>query len=133
MKSKRGAGLGSQLLVQHGPSGPWGLQCSPEAATGLWFTESQGSATWGSTCKAPMRLLGSQLSTQEIGSRFCHLFTNNGKGKSAAIMQSIQFINILPWITGQPFTGSLMSSPEIRHVPVERILNEAVYAPIKNK
>lgn len=26
-----------------------------------------------------------------------------------------------------------MGSPEIRHVPVERILSEAVYAPIKNK
>lgn len=35
LKSKRGTGLGSQLLVLHGPSGPWGLQHSPEAATGL--------------------------------------------------------------------------------------------------
>ena len=26
-----------------------------------------------------------------------------------------------------------MGSPEIRHVPIERILSEAVYAPIKNK
>lgn len=33
-ESKRGAGLRSPLL-QHGPSGPLGLQHSPEVATGL--------------------------------------------------------------------------------------------------
>lgn len=41
--------------------------------------------------------------------------------------------HILPRITGQPFHRILDGNPEIRHVPVERMLGEAVYAPIKNK
>lgn len=36
-EKQKGAGLGSQPLVQHGPSGPWGLLLSAEAAPGLIY------------------------------------------------------------------------------------------------
>lgn len=37
IEKQKGAGLGSQPLVQHGPSGPWELQHSAEATPGLIY------------------------------------------------------------------------------------------------
>lgn len=70
--------------VDRGPRGPW-PQHSPEA-TGL-TTEAQEVRREALPAKLPRRL-GQQLSVRELEYRVCHLLTNNGKGKSGAIMQS---------------------------------------------
>lgn len=82
--------------------------------------------------KLLMRLSGSRLSIWEMGVQilpFFHQQQQRKKWCNYAIHLTHKRRTLLASHSSDPWLGS----PEIRRVPVERILSEAVYAPIKNK
>lgn len=93
----------------------------------------QGGAAWGSPSKTP--------SETWVASFLCGKWNVDSvispppMAKEKVMQLCNPFnSNTLPWVTmashsSDPWWGS----PEIRHVPIERIWSEAVYAPIKNK
>lgn len=112
------AGLGL-LACSSGPSGPWGLQHSPEI-----LTQKAKEVH-------PKALLAS---CSEASNRLFSLFETAVTCDSPTVKKLVSCAShVTPWGTGQRVFGSWLVNPDTRRVPVERILSQAIYAAIKNK
>lgn len=132
VKSKGGM-IEVTAACSDGPSGPWGLQRSPEAATGLGPAGSRGGATWGSTNKATRETWVANFLFGNWNANAIIYLPALEKGKVVQLCNPFNS-HTLPWVTMASHSSDpWLGSPKIRHVPIERILSEAVYAPIKNK
>lgn len=132
----KGAWERSQPLVERGPRGPWGSQILRKQLRD-WVTEAeevQREAPWQSfhPGKASKETWAASFlhGSWNVDSVIFHQQWQRGK-----VVQLCNPFNSDVTLSDYASHSSdpWLGSPEIRRVPIERILSEAVRAPIRNK